>query len=107
MHTTSTSTAQGWDRANGPFSEEVEYDARIVEGSGCAETGSASYQQRMDQVLERPPRGAWSTTEWLSIIVKSSVRVGGLPEAGWISVDICVFPKGTQEVPIIDTRSSF
>ncbi|KAG1869468.1 hypothetical protein DFJ58DRAFT_766363 [Suillus subalutaceus] len=48
MFTTSTSTAQGWDRANGPFLGEVQYDTRIVaEGSGCA----ASKYQRVSCML--------------------------------------------------------
>ncbi|KAG0691850.1 putative aminoadipate reductase [Suillus ampliporus] len=35
MFTSSISTAQGWDRAKGPFPEEVQYDAGVVaEGSG-------------------------------------------------------------------------
>ncbi|KAG1733502.1 putative aminoadipate reductase [Suillus lakei] len=39
---------------------------------------------RIGQISGGPPRGAWSTTEWLPIIVKSSVSLGALPEAQWL-----------------------
>lgn len=93
MFTSSISTAQGWDRTKGPFPEEVQYDAGVVaEGSGY---GASKYvcerilvnsklpasSFRIGQISGGPPRGAWSTTEWLPIIVKSSVSLGALPEA--------------------------
>ncbi|OAX30945.1 hypothetical protein K503DRAFT_870821 [Rhizopogon vinicolor AM-OR11-026] len=92
MFTSSVSSAQGWDRAKGSFPEEVQYDAGVAEGPGY---GASKYvcervlvnsklpasSFRIGQVSGGPPRGAWSTTDWLPIIVKSSVRLGALPEA--------------------------
>ncbi|KAG1762918.1 hypothetical protein EV702DRAFT_1248408 [Suillus placidus] len=41
---------------------------------------------RIGQISGGPPRGAWTTTNWLPIIVKSSVSLGALPEAkGFVS----------------------
>ncbi|KAG1857999.1 hypothetical protein C8R48DRAFT_273106 [Suillus tomentosus] len=41
---------------------------------------------RIGQISGGPPRGAWSTTNWLPIIVESSVSLGMLPEAkGFVS----------------------
>ena len=36
---------------------------------------------RIGQISGGAPRGAWSTTDWIPIIVKSSVTLGALPEA--------------------------
>ncbi|KAF9232883.1 hypothetical protein BU15DRAFT_80708 [Melanogaster broomeanus] len=36
---------------------------------------------RIGQVTGGGPRGAWSTTDWVPIIVRSSVIIGTLPEA--------------------------
>ncbi|KAG1844719.1 hypothetical protein F4604DRAFT_1937408 [Suillus subluteus] len=58
MFTTSTSTAQGWDRANGPFSGEVQYETRIVaEGSGCAASKYACEKQVAGKNLIKHPKG--------------------------------------------------
>ncbi|KAG1744621.1 putative aminoadipate reductase [Suillus paluster] len=96
MFTSSISTAQGWDRAKGPFPEEVQYDAGVVaEGLGYSASKYVCERVlvnsklpatsfRIGQITGGPPRGAWSTTEWLPIIVKSSVSLGALPEAQWL-----------------------
>ncbi|OAX38467.1 putative aminoadipate reductase [Rhizopogon vinicolor AM-OR11-026] len=92
MFTSSISTAQSWDRAKGPFPEEVQYDAGVAQGLGY---GASKYvcervldnsklpasSFRIGQISGGWPRGAWSTTDWLPIIVKSSVSLGALPEA--------------------------
>ncbi|KAG0703313.1 putative aminoadipate reductase [Suillus ampliporus] len=92
MFTSSISSAQSWDRAKGPFPEEVQYDAGVAVGLGY---GASKYVSemvlvnsklpassfRVGQISGGPPRGAWSTTDWLPIIVKSSVSLGALPEA--------------------------
>ncbi|KAG2133342.1 putative aminoadipate reductase [Suillus clintonianus] len=92
LFTSSISTAQSWDKAKGPFPEEVQYDAGIAEGLGY---GASKYvcervlvnsklpasSFRIGQIAGGPPRGAWSKTDWLPIIVKSSVNLGVFPEA--------------------------
>ncbi|OAX38465.1 hypothetical protein K503DRAFT_782845 [Rhizopogon vinicolor AM-OR11-026] len=83
MFTSSISTAQSWDRAKGPFPEEVQYDAGVAEGPGY---GASKYVCERVLVNRGPPRGTWSTTDWLPIIVKSSVSLGVLPDAqGFLS----------------------
>ncbi|KAG1779119.1 putative aminoadipate reductase [Suillus placidus] len=97
MFTSSISSAQGWDRAKGPFPEEVQYDAGVAAGPGYGASKYVSERVlvnsklpassfRIGQISGGPPRGAWSTTNWLPIIVKSSVSLGALPKAkGFVS----------------------
>jgi thioester reductase-like protein len=114
MFTSSVSAAQSWDRRKGPFPEEVQYDAGIAVGLGYGESKYVC-ERVSSQVLEGiihltnaaikvlvnsklpassfrigsvsggSPRGAWSTSEWLPIIVKSSVSLGALPDAQGVS----------------------
>ncbi|KAG1790286.1 putative aminoadipate reductase [Suillus plorans] len=92
MFASSISSAQSWDKAKGPFPEEVEYDAEVAVGLGYGESKYVAERVlvnsklpassfRMGQVSGGPPRGAWTTKGWLPIIVKSSVSLGALPEA--------------------------
>ncbi|KAG2050383.1 putative aminoadipate reductase [Suillus hirtellus] len=92
MFASSVSSARSWDKAKGPFPEEVEYDAGVAVGLGYGATKYVSKRQvaglsfRIGQVSGGPPRGAWSTTNWLPIILKSSISLGALPKAkGFVS----------------------
>jgi thioester reductase-like protein/acyl-CoA synthetase (AMP-forming)/AMP-acid ligase II len=97
MFASSISSAQSWGRAKGPFPEEVVYDAGVAIGLGYGASKYVSERVlvnsklpatsfRIGQVSGGPPRGAWSTTNWVPIIVKSSVSLGALPEAqGFVS----------------------
>ncbi|KAG1853273.1 putative aminoadipate reductase [Suillus tomentosus] len=97
MFASSVSSAQSWDKAKGPFPEQVEYDAGVAVGLGYGASKYVSERVlvnsklpassfRIGQVSGGPPRGAWSTTNWLPIIVKSSISLGALPEAkGFVS----------------------
>ncbi|KAG1799974.1 putative aminoadipate reductase, partial [Suillus variegatus] len=102
MFTSSISSAQSWDKAKGPFPEEVEYDAGIAVGLGYGASKYVSERVlvnsklpassfRIGQVSGGPPRGAWSTTNWLPIIVKSSISLGALPEAKGVSPSLWKF----------------
>jgi len=122
MFTSSVATAQNWDKAKGPFPEEAQYDAGVAEGPGygaskyVSERVSRKYlwaildsdaapnkvllnsklpvsSFRIGQISGGPPRGAWSTTDWLPIIVKSSASLGAFPEAQGVSV-YRYFPVG-------------
>ncbi|KAG2114598.1 uncharacterized protein F5147DRAFT_677311 [Suillus discolor] len=99
MFASSISSAQSWDKAKGPFPEEVEYDAGVAVGLGygaskyvservLVNNKSPASSFRIGQVSGGPPRGAWSTTNWLPTIVKSSVSLGALPEAKSKSITI-------------------
>ncbi|KAG2117013.1 putative aminoadipate reductase [Suillus discolor] len=97
MFASSIASAQSWDKAKGPFPEKVEYDAGVAVGFGYGASKYVSERVlvnsklpassfRIGQVSGGPPRGAWTTTNWLPIIVKSSVSLGALPEAkGFVS----------------------
>ncbi|KAG1853286.1 acetyl-CoA synthetase-like protein [Suillus tomentosus] len=97
MFASSVSSAQSWDKAKGPFPEEVEYDAGVAVGLGYGASKYVSERVlvnsklpassfRIGQVSGGPPRRAWTTTNWLPIIVKSSVSLGALLEAkGFVS----------------------
>ncbi|KAG2047412.1 putative aminoadipate reductase [Suillus hirtellus] len=102
MFASSVSSAQSWDKAKGSFPEEVEYDAGVAVGLGYGASKYVSERVlvnsklpassfRIGQVSGGPPRGAWSTTNWLPIIVKSSVSLGALPEAKGLSLSLSRF----------------
>ena len=111
LFTSSVSSAQGWDKSKGAFPEEVQLDAGVAVGPGygaskyvservrtcvivdhdlvshlthaqiLAMSGLPVTSFRIGQITGGTPRGAWSTTDWVPIIVKSSVTLGALPEA--------------------------
>jgi thioester reductase-like protein len=96
LFTSSISSAQGWDKTKGPFPEEVQYDASVAAGVGygaskyvcervLVNSGLPASSFRIGQVTGGAPRGAWSTTDWVPIIVKSSVTIGALPEASGVT----------------------
>ncbi|KAG1750096.1 putative aminoadipate reductase [Suillus lakei] len=106
MFTSSVSSAQSWDRAKGPFPEEVHYDAGVAAVTsyfgGMYSTNTVPNKVlvnsklpassfRIGQISGGPPRGAWSTTNWLPIIVKSSISLGALPEAKGVSLSLLRF----------------
>ncbi|KAH0833866.1 putative nonribosomal peptide synthetase [Lanmaoa asiatica] len=88
----SVASAQGWEKSKGPFPEEVQSDAGVAVGPGYGASkyvserilgvsGLPASSFRIGQITGGAPRGAWSTTDWVPIIVKSSVTLGALPEA--------------------------
>ncbi|KAG2361461.1 putative aminoadipate reductase, partial [Suillus spraguei] len=82
MFASSISSVQSWDKAKGPFPEEVEYDAgKYVSERVLVNSKLPASSFRIGQISGGPPQGAWSTTNWLPIIVESSVSLGALPEA--------------------------
>ncbi|EIW76887.1 acetyl-CoA synthetase-like protein [Coniophora puteana RWD-64-598 SS2] len=74
-----------WAVGNG-YGEGKEVTQRILVQSGLPSTSF-----RIGQMSGGLPRGAWSTTEWFPIIVKSSVSMGMLPDAKglttWLPMD--------------------
>ncbi|KAL1671541.1 hypothetical protein EV122DRAFT_295427 [Schizophyllum commune] len=56
-----------------------------------AASGIAFSSVRVGQISGGPPRGAWSTTDWFPILVKTSVELGALPgseqDVPWLSMD--------------------
>ncbi|KIJ66073.1 hypothetical protein HYDPIDRAFT_27271 [Hydnomerulius pinastri MD-312] len=91
IFTSSIGAAQGWDKTNGPFPEEVQLDASVAVGSGYGESkyvcerilsvsGLSGTSLRIGQICGGP-NGYWATTDWVPIIVKSSLALGALPKA--------------------------
>ncbi|KIK57239.1 hypothetical protein GYMLUDRAFT_247199 [Collybiopsis luxurians FD-317 M1] len=103
LFTSSIGSAQSWDaRARGAYPEEVVVDAQYAVGSGygeskyvteriLAKSGLQATSFRIGQVTGGQPNGAWATTDWVPIIVKSSLMIGMLPDAigvvSWMPMD--------------------
>ncbi|KAE9401310.1 putative aminoadipate reductase [Gymnopus androsaceus JB14] len=103
LFTSSIGSAQSWDaRTQGPYPEEVVMDAKYAVGGGygeskyvtervLAKSGLQATSFRIGQVTGGAPNGAWATTDWVPIIVKSSLSIGMLPDAygvvSWVPMD--------------------
>ncbi|KIJ09827.1 hypothetical protein PAXINDRAFT_17112 [Paxillus involutus ATCC 200175] len=91
VFTSSVGSAQSWDRENGLFPEEVQLDPSPAVGSGYGESkyvseriivksGLHATSLRIGQIAGGP-NGSWATTDWVPILVKSSIALGALPDA--------------------------
>ncbi|KAJ7443002.1 putative aminoadipate reductase [Mycena latifolia] len=101
LFTSSIASAQGWDQKLGPFPEELQLDADVAVGNGYGESkyvserilaasGLQGTSFRIGQVSGAATNGAWSTTDWVPAIVKSSIALGSFPSSptssiAWIS----------------------
>ncbi|KAF9238231.1 putative nonribosomal peptide synthetase, partial [Melanogaster broomeanus] len=94
VFTSSVGSAQSWDREKGPFPEEVQLDPSPAVGAGYGEgkyvseriivrSGLHATSLRIGQIAGGP-NGSWATTDWVPIIVKSSIALGALPDANGI-----------------------
>ncbi|KAF9044190.1 hypothetical protein BJ165DRAFT_1479638 [Panaeolus papilionaceus] len=90
IFTSSISSAASWDQNRGPYPEEVILDAKYSVGTGYGESkyisermlsisGIEATSVRIGQISGGQPNGAWPTTEWFPILVKSSVALGVIP----------------------------
>ncbi|KAJ7636836.1 putative aminoadipate reductase [Roridomyces roridus] len=90
LFTSSVASAQGWDRTRGPFPEELQLDADVAVGNGYGESkyvserilaasGLHATSFRIGQISGSTESGAWSTTDWVPAIVKSSLALGAFP----------------------------
>lgn len=101
----SVSAAQDWDVAHGPIPEEPLADPALSVSTGygsskfvgenllarAAERGLPCLSLRVGQVCGSSSTGAWGTSEWVPILVKSSIALGMLPaldgNVSWIPMD--------------------
>ncbi|EGN93427.1 hypothetical protein SERLA73DRAFT_115874 [Serpula lacrymans var. lacrymans S7.3] len=93
LFTSSISSAQGWDKNQGVFPEEVLFDASVASGGSgygaskyvcerlLEKSGLQASSFRIGQISGGQPKGAWSLTDWFPMLVKSSVALGALPLA--------------------------
>ncbi|KAE9406898.1 acetyl-CoA synthetase-like protein [Gymnopus androsaceus JB14] len=103
LFTSSISSAQSWDaHTQGPYPEHVVMDAKYAVGGGygeskyvteriLAKSGLEATSFRIGQVTGGAPNGAWAMSDWVPIIVQSSLSIGVLPDAfgvvSWIPMD--------------------
>ncbi|KAJ6568449.1 putative nonribosomal peptide synthetase [Mycena sp. CBHHK59/15] len=103
LFTSSIAFAMSWDSAKGPCPEEILTDASVAVGATgygqskfvveqiLAKSGLNAACIRIGQVCGTLPTGAWATSDWLPILVKTSIILGRLPLAdglvSWIDFD--------------------
>ncbi|KIJ59318.1 hypothetical protein HYDPIDRAFT_118655 [Hydnomerulius pinastri MD-312] len=91
LFTSSVGSASSWDRARGPFPEEVQLDPLVAVGGGYGESkyvseriivksGLQATSLRIGQIAGGP-NGSWATTDWVPSIIKSSIALNALPDA--------------------------
>ncbi|KAJ7656826.1 putative aminoadipate reductase [Mycena polygramma] len=90
LFTSSIGSAQGWNQNLGPFPEELQVNVNVAVGNGYGESkyvserilaasGLDATSFRIGQVSGSASNGAWSTTDWVPAIVKSSIALGNFP----------------------------
>ncbi|KAJ7198969.1 hypothetical protein GGX14DRAFT_525295, partial [Mycena pura] len=107
LFTSSIASAVSWDPAVGPCPEEFLSLSEIPEGALASSTGYGQSKYvaekiiaasglraaclRIGQICGGLPAGAWATTDWLPILVKSSITLKKLPLAdgvvSWIDFE--------------------
>ncbi|KAI9458226.1 acetyl-CoA synthetase-like protein [Boletus coccyginus] len=84
VFTSTIGTAQSWDRTKGAFPEEPQLDPSAAVGTGYGESkysfGLRGTSLRIGQIAGGP-NGSWAVTDWVPIIVKSSIALGSLPDS--------------------------
>ncbi|KZT19320.1 acetyl-CoA synthetase-like protein [Neolentinus lepideus HHB14362 ss-1] len=96
LFTSSITVAQSWDTSKGLFPEEIlpvpepavgggygegKYVVERVLSAAASETGLQSTSLRIGQICGGLPDGAWATTDWVPILVKSSIALDCLPDS--------------------------
>ncbi|TFK74191.1 hypothetical protein BDN72DRAFT_760438, partial [Pluteus cervinus] len=104
IFTGSIAEAQSWDKLKGSFPEDVVEDVSVGVGGGYGESKYVAERVLLNSGLEvtslrigqltgsrTSGHGAWSTSDWLPILVESSVALGILPHAtgvvSWLPID--------------------
>ncbi|KAJ7753093.1 male sterility protein-domain-containing protein [Mycena maculata] len=116
LFTSSISTAQSWDATCRPCPEEILDDPSVaMRGYGqskyvieqiLAKSDLNATSLRLGQICGAQPKGAWATSNWVPILVKTSITLGCLPLADGASipnqknhtvVDVAFTPLKTSE----------
>ncbi|KAJ7257509.1 putative aminoadipate reductase [Mycena haematopus] len=96
LFTSSIASAISWDPAQGPCPEKILTEDGINEGSIgygqskfvaeqiLARSGLRASSLRISQICGSVPNGAWATSDWIPILVKTSLALGCLPLADGI-----------------------
>ncbi|KAL4260475.1 Adenylate-forming Reductase [Pleurotus pulmonarius] len=101
LFASSVSSVQSWKEER-LVPDEVFRDARVAIGTGYGESkyvverilaasGIHACSLRIGQICGGEPNGAWSFTDWVPILVKSSIGLKALPDTtgtvSWIQID--------------------
>ncbi|KAF7360648.1 General substrate transporter [Mycena venus] len=93
LFTSSIASAISWNSAQGPCPEEILNDVDIngaTTGYGqskfvaeqiLARSGLRAFSLRIGQICGSVPTGAWATSDWVPILVKTSLFLGCFPLA--------------------------
>ncbi|KAG5652630.1 putative secondary metabolism biosynthetic enzyme [Sphagnurus paluster] len=99
IFTSSISSTQSWDTSRGSVPEEILLDASTAIGGGygeakyvadrvLAKSGLHTTSLRIGQISGGQPKGAWATSDWVPILVKSSVALVRLVQVvSWLPMD--------------------
>ncbi|KAG6835960.1 hypothetical protein H0H93_012863 [Arthromyces matolae] len=94
----SNSTGQAWPPSKGFYPEEIVDDPSFAVGRGygaskyiLAKSGLQMTSIRIGQLNGSASKGAWETTEWVPVLVKSCITLGSFPDIKgaitWIAMD--------------------
>ncbi|KAF9236078.1 hypothetical protein BU15DRAFT_64353 [Melanogaster broomeanus] len=100
LFTSSISSAQGWDKSKGAFPEEVRYDASVAAGVGYGAKWLTGFL-----VQDRASHRRWSRTDWVPIVVKTSVIMGALPEACGPAIKLLHFMRFLAQEDMVIRQS--
>ncbi|KAH8102928.1 hypothetical protein BXZ70DRAFT_927267 [Cristinia sonorae] len=106
LFSSSISGAQHWDVRNGAVPEDVLMDPAVAGGTGYGSSkyvaerllanararGLETTSVRIGQISGSTITGAWNSTDWVPIMIQSSISMGALPilpgNISWIPVDV-------------------
>ncbi|TCD64926.1 putative PKS/NRPS-like protein biosynthetic cluster [Steccherinum ochraceum] len=106
LFSSSIAAAQRWDAAKGPVPEDVLSDPNLAVGSGYGESkyvverilerakqnGLDTMTFRIGQLSGSTGAGAWNVSDWVPILIKSSIALSYLPQLNglvdWTPIDI-------------------
>ncbi|KAG5721421.1 Linear gramicidin synthase subunit D [Termitomyces sp. T112] len=114
LFTSSVASAQSWGQPEVLFPEQILMDAAIAVGNGygegkyvserlLAKSGIQVSSFRIGQITGGLPNGAWATSDWLPILVKSGLALGALPNATGL---VSWLPMHTVSKAILDVAFS-
>ncbi|CAK5268755.1 unnamed protein product [Mycena citricolor] len=119
--TSSVASAQGWNKSLGPFPEEVQVDAGVALGGGYGEgkyvserilfaSGLEATSFRIGQVCGSARTGAWSVSDWVPALAKSSIALGAFPsmadtQNAWITPEAVA--SAVVQVALAESKPPF
>ncbi|KAJ6613063.1 hypothetical protein B0H10DRAFT_2275780 [Mycena sp. CBHHK59/15] len=118
LFTSSIAAVQLWDPSRGACPETILSDPRVALGGYgqskyiveqiLAQSDLNASCLRIGQICGGPPNGAWATTDWVPILVKTSITLGILPLAdGLVSwIDFETVAQAIEDVAFTPLETS-